>query len=330
MLIKILVLIILIVVNGMFSATEMAFLSIGKYELNQDIKNQNKKAIKIGKLIANSNIFLSAIQIAITLSGFLASAFAAEGFASEIANSITIASISKETLTSILLVLITIVLSYFSLVFGELVPKQIGLAYSKKVSYAMVNVIYVIIKVFKPFIIILQVSTNLFVRILRIKKPEESAETAIKDSIVDGNLEELEKKILLRVFDFNDITVEKVCTPKEDVISIDIGATKKELLQLIKDTKFTRFPVTKKGAVVGVLNIKDLIIDKKKEFSIKKYMREITTLPHDTIIDDAFLMLNSKYQAIAEVTKNGEFIGIVTVEDITEEVIGNIFDEYDK
>lgn len=330
MLIKIIVLIILIIVNGMFSATEMAFLSIGKYELNQDIKNKNKKAIKIGKLIANSNIFLSAIQIAITLSGFLASAFAAESFASEIANSITITNISKETLTSILLVLITIILSYFSLVFGELVPKQIGLAYSKKVSYAMVNVIYVIIKIFKPFIVILQVSTNLMVRLLKIKKPEENIETAIKDSIVDGNLEELEKKILLRVFDFNDITVEKVCTPKEEVISIDVHSTKKELLQLIKDTKYTRFPVTKQGEVIGVLNIKDLIIDKKRDFSIKKYMREMTKLPHDTIIDDAFLLLNSKYQAIAEVTKDGEFIGIVTVEDITEEVIGNIFDEYDK
>ena len=116
MIIKIILLLILILVNGIFSATEIAFLSINKYKLSKEIKNKNKKAIKIAELLKDSSTFLSAIQIAITLSGFLASAFAAENFASEIADIITISTISKETLTSILVVIITIILSFFTLV----------------------------------------------------------------------------------------------------------------------------------------------------------------------------------------------------------------------
>ena len=137
MIIKIIILIILILINGVFSATEIAFLSLSKYELNKELKKGNKKAEKIRNLLNDSSSFLSAIQISITLSGFLASAFAAESFASELSNIISIDFISKETLTTILIVLITIILSYFTLVFGELVPKKIGLAYTKKISFSM-------------------------------------------------------------------------------------------------------------------------------------------------------------------------------------------------
>ena len=145
MIFKILLLIVLVLINGVFSATEIAFLSINKYKLSKEIKNGNKKAIKIAALLKDSSTFLSAIQILITLSGFLASAFAAENFASELSSLISITFISKETLTNILIILITIILSYFTLVFGELVPKKIGLAYSLEISFKMVNIIDIVI-----------------------------------------------------------------------------------------------------------------------------------------------------------------------------------------
>lgn len=326
MIIKFLILIILIVINGIFSATEIAFLSINKYKLNKAIKNNDKKAIKIANLISDSSTFLSAIQVVITLSGFLASAFAAENFASELASIINITFISQSTLTTILIVLITLILSYFTLIFGELLPKKIGLAYSYSWSFKMVNVIYATIKIFKPFIIILKKSTEFFVKLLNIKS-ETNSEDVLKDSISDSNLEELEKKILLNVFDFNDVTVKQVMTPKNEVVTIDINDDKEKLFKKIVKTKFTRFPVMKDNEIVGFINIKDIILN--NECDIKKIMRKSTKIDSNMIIDDAFMLLNSKYEPFAVVEEDKKYIGIVTIEDITERVIGEIVDEYD-
>lgn len=329
MILKILLLIILILINGVFSATEIAFLSINKYELNKEVRKKNKKALKIAKLINDSSSFLSAIQIAITLSGFLASAFAAESFASELANILNITIITKETLTTILIIIITILLSYFTLVFGELVPKKIGLAYSTKISFTMVNIIELVMLICKPFIIILTSSTNLVVKLLRIKKEEETIEDELKNTIIDSGLEELEKQLLLNVFEFNDTTLDKVMTKKSDVISININSTKEEIINKIKKYKYTRFPIEQDDKIIGVLNVKDLIINHSETFDLKNYIRKIIILKHDMIIDDAFLYLNNKHEAIAVVEEKEKYIGIVTIEDIIEDVVGNVFDEYD-
>ena len=331
MLLEIILLIILIFINGIFSATEIAFLSINKYELNKESVKNNKKAIKIINLINDSSTFLSAIQIAITLSGFLASAFAAENFASEIANLINISFLTEEATTNILIIIITIILSYFTLVFGELVPKKIGLAYSKELSYKMVNIVDFVIKVCKPFILILKNSTDFVTKILKIKKKTDNFEDDLKSTIVDSSLEELEKKLLLNVFEFNDTTVKDIMIKKNDVISIDKKIGKDELLNIIKEYRFTRFPVMDDNKVIGVLNIKDLIVDHNRKFKLKDYIKSIPVINEDMIIDDAFLYLNSNYQAMAIVVgDDGEYLGIVTTTDIIEEIIGNVFDEYDK
>ena len=331
MLLEIVLLIILIFINGIFSATEIAFLSINKYELNKESVKNNKKAIKIINLINDSSTFLSAIQIAITLSGFLASAFAAENFASEIANLINISFLTEEATTNILIIIITIILSYFTLVFGELVPKKIGLAYSKELSYKMVNIVDFVIKVCKPFILILKNSTDFVTKILKIKKKTNNFEDDLKSTIVDSSLEELEKKLLLNVFEFNDTTVKDIMIKKNDVISIDKKIGKDELLNIIKEYRFTRFPVMDDNKVIGVLNIKDLIVDHNRKFKLKDYIKSIPVINEDMIIDDAFLYLNSNYQAMAIVAgDDGEYLGIVTTTDIIEEIIGNVFDEYDK
>lgn len=330
MLIKILLLLILILVNGIFSATEIAFLSINKYNLSKKIKKNNKKAIKIAELLHDSSTFLSAIQIAITLSGFLASAFAAENFASELSEILEISFLSKESLTTILVVIITMILSYFTLVLGELVPKKIGLAYSEKIAFKMVDVINVVIKVCKPFIVILKGSTDGIVKLLRIKNKTDNMEDDIKNTITDSNLEELEKQLLLNVFEFNDTTIDKVMTPKNKVITIDIDSSKEEILKIIKEHKYTRFPVRDGEDIIGVLNMKDLVIKQNDSFKLEDYMRKITSLKDNMIIDDAYLYLNSNYEVMAKVEKNGKYIGIITLEDIIEELVGNVFDEYDR
>ena len=193
----------------------------------------------------------------------------------------------------------------------------------------MVDILYFVIKVFKPFIKILKLSTDFCEKILKIKKIEEPIEEELKDTIIDSNLEELEKKLLLNVFEFNDITIKDVMTKKEDVITIDVNASKEEILEKITKYKYTRFPIEKNNKIIGILNIKDLIISNEQNLKITKYLRKVKYLDSKTIIDDAFLLLNSNYESIAIVKENNEYIGIVTIEDIIEEIIGNVFDEYD-
>ncbi len=330
MLIRILVLIVLIIINGVFSATEIAFLSINKYKLNKKLKAKDKKALKIANLLNDSSTFLSAIQVAITLSGFLSSAFAAEGFAGEIAQQLTLPFLSEAALTNILIVIITIILSYFTLVFGELLPKKIGIANPEKICFFMVDIINVVIIFFKPFIFILTASTNALEHLFKIKKESIPEEDDLKDTIIDSNLEELEKKLLLNVFEFNDTTIKDVMTPASKVVFINLDDTREEIFQKISKSKFTRFPVFKGDKIIGMLNIKDIILNKDKDFYIKNYLRKIERLDSKMIIDDAFLLLNSNYEAMAIVKENGTYIGIVTIEDIIEHIVGNVFDEYDQ
>lgn len=328
MFLKIILLLFLIIINGIFSATEIAYLSLSKYDLHKELKKGNKKASKILNLINDSSTFLSAIQIAITLSGFLASAFAAENFASEIAGLIVVTNISKEMLTNILVIIITIILSYFTLVFGELIPKKLGLAYSKKISFAMIGPINFVITFFKPFIIILRTTVNFFTKILNIKEQEKVDEDSVKTTIIDAELEEFEKDLLLNVFEFNDTTVKQAMTPKKDIISIDYDTSAEDLIKKLKIHKYTRFPITKDNQVIGFLNVKDLIIKNKKEFKLTNYLRHLPKIKSEMIIDDAFLFLRSKHEVMAGVYENKELIGIVTIEDIIEEVVGSIVDEY--
>lgn len=328
MIFKILLLIILIFVNGIFSATEIAFLSLNKYDLKKEIKKGNKKALKILNLLNDSSTFLSAIQIAITLSGFLASAFAAESFASELSAIINISFMDKELLTSILVVLITIILSYFTLVFGELIPKKVGMIYSKKISFMMVGIIDIVIKVFKPFILVLKFSVEFVMKLLRIKKVKENNEEELKNNIEDSELEELEKSLLFNVFEFNDTTVKEVMTKKSDVIFINLDDNKQDIINTLKKYKYTRFPVIDGNKIIGLLNIKDMIINYHKGSNIKEYVRKLVSLDSNVVIDDAFLLLRSKHEVMAKVMKDGECIGIVTMEDIVEELVGEIYDEY--
>lgn len=329
MLIKIILLIILILINGIFSATEIAYLSLSKYELHKEMKKNNKKAYKIVELINDSSTFLSAIQIAITLSGFLASAFAAENFATELAAYITMPMISNETLTTILIIVITIILSYFTLVFGELIPKKIGLSASKKIAFSMVDIISIVIIFFKPFIFILKTSVDFFTKILGIKEKKSEDEENIKSTIIDSKLEDFEKKLLLNVFNFNDTTVNEVMTPYKEVIFLDYNISSFELAKRLKEHKYTRFPVLKNNKIIGFLNVKDLIIkNNKKQFKLEDYIRKLPKIESTMIIDDAFFYLRSNHEVMAEVTKDKVAIGIITIEDIIEEVVGNIVDEY--
>ena len=339
MIVRLFLLIFLITINGIFSASELAFLSLDKIKLKEDIRKRDKKAIKINKVLSNKSTFLSTIQISITFAGFLASAFAADYFVEYFLDFVNISFISVNATKNILVVLITIILSYFTLIFGELVPKKIAINNPYKISRMFIDLVIITGYLFYPFIKILTVSTDFICKVLRIKgKDDKLTEEDIQKLILlgkeEGVIEEKEQEYILNIFEFNDIPVEKVMTPKEKVVMINAKSSIKNILLKVKETKYTRYPVyeNEKSNIIGILNIKDLIISKgeTEDIDIKNLIRPVKHFNHNKKIDDVFRYMQEKSESICLVYKDKKFVGLVTVEDAIEEIVGNIYDEFDK
>lgn len=338
MLFSIILLIVLIGVNGIFSASELAFLSLDKIRLKNDIESGNKRAISVDKILSNSSSFLSTIQIGITLAGFLASAFAADYFAEYFLEIINISFLSQTLLRTILVILITIILSYFTLVFGELVPKRVAINSPHKVAYTFVSLIKIVNYLFYPLIKVLTFSTEFICKIFNIKENNNKlTEEDIRKMILlgkdEGVLEEKEKDYILNIFKFNDIEVNNVMTPKDKVFMLDINDELKDNILKIKESKYSRFPVydNNKNNIIGILNVKDLILEHKEfdKIELRKLIRKVTSFEYNEKIDDVFRYMQDKKESLCLIYKESEFIGIVTIEDAIEEIVGNIYDEYD-
>lgn len=331
---NLLLLIILIAINGIFSASELAFLKINKYELKNKIKMHDKKAIRIDKILSDQSAFLSTIQISITLAGFLASAFAADYFADYFLQIINISFISCSTLRTILVIIITFILSYVTLIFGELVPKKIAINNPYKIACLFIGLISFVKTFFSPLIKLLTLSTNFICKIFKIKENEDKiTEDEIKKIILLGNtegvIEEKEKDYILNIFNFNDIEVEKIMTKKEDVVMININDDMKNILSTIKESKYTRFPVYDKNEIIGILNVKDFILNYNELKDLRSIVRTVNKYEYTEKIDDVFRMMQKNNESISLIYNKKEMVGIVTIEDAIEEIVGNIFDEYD-
>lgn len=340
MLIQLIIVMLLILVNGVFAASEIAFLSVNKFELKQEVKKKNKKAIKIQKLVDNPSGFLATIQIGITLAGFLASAFAAEAFADELVEYFKFLSISVNILKPIIVILVTLILSYFTLVLGELVPKRMAMSFPEKIAYSVVNMITVLMKVTYPFVWLLTKSTNIVAKIFGISKnaeekvTEEEIKAMISTGTDDGTIEEGEKNLIFNVFSFNDVEASKIMTKKENVVSVDVNISNQGLMEKIKNHKYTRMPVynKEKDNIIGVLNIKDIIVyhKKTKKMEILDIMHEALFVEDTDKADDIFKLMQKRRQGMVIVKdKEENFVGIITMEDVIEEIVGNIFDEFD-
>ena len=331
---NLLLLIILIAINGIFSASELAFLKINKYELKNKIKIHDKKAIQINKILSDQSAFLSTIQISITLAGFLASAFAADYFADYFLQIINISFLSSSTLRTILVIIITFILSYVTLIFGELVPKKIAINNPYKIACLFIGLISFVKTFFSPLIKLLTLSTNFICKIFKIKENEDKiTEDEIKKIILLGNtegvIEEKEKDYILNIFNFNDVEVEKIMTKKEDVVMININDDMKNILSTIKESKYTRFPVYDKNEIIGILNVKDFILYYNELKDLRSIVRTVNKYEYTEKIDDVFRMMQKNNEPISLIYNKKEMVGIVTIEDAIEEIVGNIFDEYD-
>ena len=342
MLTQILILVILILINAYFAATEIAFISLNDAKIEKDAKEGKKKAKQILKMLKSPSKFLATIQIGITLAGFLSSAFASDAFAEKLAPILSSAMpfFSLEIWKGISIVVITIILSFFTLVFGELVPKRLAMKYYEKISYATIGVIRAISIVTAPFVKLLTFSTNMVSKIFGVGEAEEEVVTEeeikmmIDEGEEKGTIEKGEKQLLNNVFQFNDIIASEIMTPRTDMYAIDINEDINKLLETIDKYKYSRIPVYDGNIdnIKGILFVKDIIKPLKlnQRIDLKEIMREPHFVPESKDIDELFkeMQINKVHIAIV-IDEYGGTAGLITMEDILEELVGNIFDEYD-
>ncbi|MDR0978777.1 MAG: hemolysin family protein [Lachnospiraceae bacterium] len=340
---QILVLIVLILLNAFFAATEMAFITVNDNKIEKLAKEGNKKAKSIHKMLRNPSKFLATIQIGITIAGFLSSAFASDAFADKLAPALnnlypTIGLVAWRTIA---IVLITLILSYFTLVFGELVPKRLAMKYYQKIAFAAVKVIKILSIVSAPFVKLLTLSTNIISKIFGVSEHEE--ETVTEEEIrlmVDvgeenGSIHEQEKEFINNVFEFNDKTVSEIMTHRKDIYGVDISTNISDIIAELDEYKYSRIPVYNETVdeIKGILYIKDILkyVVSNKDAKTKDLMRDAYFVSEGKLINELFKELQkNKMQLAVVLDEYGGTSGIVTMEDMIEEIVGNIFDEYDE
>lgn len=339
---QIIVLVILIALNAFFAATEIAFISLNDVKIELKIKEGNKKAKKIQKMLQDPSKFLATIQIGITLAGFLSSAFASDTFADLLAPKLynLIPYIPLARWREISIIIITLILSYFTLVFGELVPKRIAMKYSEKLAFTTVGIIKMISVITLPFVKLLTFSTNIISKLFGVtgQEKEEVSEEEIKMLVnageEKGTIESGEKEMINKIFEFNDRVVSEIMIPRTQVYALDMELTINEAIEeLNEDTRYSRVPIYDENIdnIRGIIYLKDMLLtSKNKNTKLKNIAREAIYVLESVYIDDVFKELKKNKKQIAIVVDEyGGTAGIITMEDILEEIVGEIYDEYD-
>ncbi|MFZ3580105.1 hemolysin family protein [Virgibacillus sp. DJP39] len=338
------VLVILVILNGFFAASEIALISLNEKKVKHMAEDGDKKAKKLHNLISAPSRFLATIQVGITFAGFLASALASNFFAAPLAQSLYKMGVpvSQGILETIALVTITVILSYFTLVFGELVPKQLALQKAEFISNIAATPLTLLFKIAFPIVKLLTFSTDNTVKLFKLdpnadseQATEEEIRTMVDQGEEEGRIQKTEKLMIKNVFEFNDKTASDIKTHRTDMSVLSLNATKNEVMELARDKKYTRFPVYDNGIdnIVGTLHVKDLI--KHMDFcdGEKLNLNEVIRKPPYFVmekqnVDELFRDMQQKNEHIAIVLDEyGGTEGIITIEDVIEEIVGEIFSE---
>ena len=342
---QILLQIILIALNAFFAATEIAVISLNEKKVRALAEDGNKKAVKMLKIIEEPTQFLSTIQIGITLAGFLGSAFAADNFAevlsAAISKAFNLSADNTKIINTVAVVLVTLILSYFTLIFGELVPKRIAMKHKEKLANSVCGIISFLTAVLKPIIWFLTISTNAVLRLVGID-PHEKEEPVSEEDIVlmldagadEGSLDHDDIEYIKNVFKLDKMTAEDVMTPRKSVISISYDASDKEILEIIEEESYSRIPVYEDNPdkIIGILHACDYLLKRnEKNFNLKSILHTPVFVPETVSLDVLFKDMQTDHNHLAVVVNEyGETSGIVTMEDILEEIVGEIWDERDE
>ena len=344
MLSQLIILAVLIFLNAFFSASEIAFISLNDTKIEKQAKDGNKKAKQIEKMLKTPSKFLATIQIGITLAGFLSSAFASDTFAEKLAPILfqCMPFLSLGVWKSISIIIITIILSFFTLVFGELVPKRLAMKNYEKIAFGTIGIIRAISIITSPFVKFLTLVTNSISKLFGVGENEEESvtEEEIK-MMVDqgeekGTIKEEEKELINNVFEFNDITASEIMKHRKDIFAVDINISNDELMEELskEEYRYSRIPVydEKIDEIKGILYIKDVLKNiGKKNFKVKNVVKDAYFVSQTRLINEVFKELQkNKMQIAIIIDEYGGTAGLITMEDILEELVGDIYDEYDK
>ena len=334
---------ILIALNAFFAAMEIAVISLNTTKLKRLVDEGDEKAGKLLSMAENPAGFLSTIQVGISLSGFLGAAFAADSLSEPLTLWLLEMGVKlpEALLNNIAVILITLILTFVTIVFGELIPKRIAQQKSYEVAKACCGIIGVISVIFKPIILLISGTTNLILRMMKLKTEAEDEQVSEDDirMMVDvggesGSIEEDEKEMIQNIFEFNDIAISEIMTRVSDVNAISIEDSEEDILRIIKESGNSRFPVYKDDIndIIGILNSREFLINLNDENgkSVRDMLRKPYFVPETIKADQLFSdMQKNKVHISIVIDEYGETRGIVTLEDLLEEIVGNIYDEYD-
>ena len=336
----------LIGVNAFFASAEMSVVSLNTTLLKKKAEDGDKKAAKLLKLAEEPTAFLSAIQIAITLAGFLGSAFAAENFSDRLVGWLcgisSFAASHAETVDALSVIVITLILSYFTLVLGELVPKRVAMHSPEKVARITSPVVSGFKVITKPIIWFLTKSTNAILRLFGIK-PNSQEESVTEDEIrllVDageesGAIDAMASEMIDNIFEFDNSAARDVMTHAIDVVCIGADMDDAQIVSILRSSAYSRYPVCGENIndIVGVLYAKDFFLDRLGDGAnrpLAELLRPAYFVPETVKCDTLFCEMQKSQRHLAiTVDEYGAVSGIVTLEDLVEEIMGNIYDEYD-
>ncbi len=343
---KLILLLLLILVNAFFAMSEIAVISLNDNKIEKMAEDGHKKAKQVVKLTENSSKFLSTIQIGVTLAGFLTSASASQTFADMIVKALEgtafYNALGASVISGLSIVIITIIMSYFSLVLGELTPKKIAMQAPEKISFRVVGILLFCSKIFAPFVKVLSVSTNAVVRLLGYN-PHADEETLTEEEIrmmVDvggekGVIEDVQKEMINNIFEFDDLDAGDIMTHRTDMTAVDVNDPIMDVVKTAIESGYSRIPVFDDDPdnIIGIIYVKDLLryigTDLPKH-AMRKIMRTPMYVPESKSCGDLFKEMTSKHTQMAVVVDEyGGTAGLVTIEDIIEAIVGNIQDEYD-
>ena len=340
---QILLQIVFILLNAFFAGSEIAFLSLNQIKLSKQAEEGDKAAARLLVLVENPNRFLSAIQVAITLSGFLGAAFGTENFSGYLADFLVDVGLplSPSVAGVIAMVVVTIIISFFSIAFGEMVPKRIAMQKPDMWARMALGTVKAISLVFAPMMWLLDVTTNGTLKLLGMKTKaddgaasEEDIRLMVENSGEQGAIAQEEQQWIENVFDFGDMVASDVMTPEPDVTAFSIDETPENIIQAIQETGLSRYPVYEEDIndICGVLNARDFLLNlqAKNPKPIKGLLRRAYFVPESVHADQLFKdMQSQKHHFAIVVDEYGGTAGLVTMEDLLEEIVGNIYDEFD-
>lgn len=331
----------LIALNAIFAGTEIAVISVNETKLEKEVERGNKRAKWLLKMTQNSSGFLATIQVAITLSGFLGAAFASDSFAAVLSGALKRIGIglSDSVLNTISVVLVTLVISYFSIVFGEMVPKRIAMKNAERFSLTMAGPITVIAKLFAPLVWLLTKSTNGILRLCGID-PESDEEIVTEEDLLlmadagrkKGTIDDSENDMIRNVFAFDDLTVGEICTHRKEVSILWMDETVAEWEQTIHESRHSVYPVCGDSVdqIIGVLNAKDFFrLNCRDKKAVMEHAVHTPYFVHENLkADQLFSKMKRHADHFAVVLDEyGGMCGIITVTDLVEQLVGDFDDD---